>query len=204
MEKLQTELIKGYKSYYDELNAKVAEELLHQESLQKEIHDKLEKYTEKSVKIGKKINKRNSIKLLVLEKLNETKQKALIFRFLNKFLTERTIYKSNKSRVMKITEIKLKRKLFDGIKKISVLEKTNAYEQKIKMRTENELIRVEDSLKKQQEDLWILIAKAEEKLKHENRKKVQAKLQLDQIVLRGVSALSLQALALSQNSLNGI
>ena len=49
-----------------------------------------------------------------------------------------------------------------------------------------------------------LIYKAEEKLKHENRKKVQTKLQLDQIVLRGISALNMKALALSQNSLNGM
>ena len=52
--------------------------------------------------------------------------------------------------------------------------------------------------------MWNLISKAQEKLKHENRKKVQVKLMLDQMVLRGVSALNLQAMALSQNSLQGI
>ena len=48
-----------------------------------------------------------------------------------------------------------------------------------------------------------LIKQAEEKLKHENRKKIQVKLMLDQMVLRGISALNLQAMHLSQNSLKG-
>ena len=49
-----------------------------------------------------------------------------------------------------------------------------------------------------------LIKKAEEKLRHENKKKIQTKLKLDQMVLRGVSAMNLEALKLAQNSLQGI
>lgn len=57
-------------------------------------------------------------------------------------------------------------------------------------------------MKKKEDELIKLIEKAEEKLLHENRKKIQVKLALDQMVLRGVSALNMQAISLSQNSLN--
>ena len=92
---------------------------------------------------------------------------------------------------------------FDFLKKFSFLQKSQAYETKIKDKIENDIKQYEESLKKQKEELMNLILKAEEKLKHENRKKVQTRLKLDQIVLRSVSALNMQALSLSQNSLNG-
>ena len=66
------------------------------------------------------------------------------------------------------------------------------------------ITKIKSIFKKQKEDMWNLIAKAEEKLKHENRKKVQVKLMLDQMVLRGISALNLQAMSLSQNSLKDV
>lgn len=67
-----------------------------------------------------------------------------------------------------------------------------------------EMKNYETSLVQQQEKIYELIAKAEEKLKLEQKKKIQTKLQLDQVVLRGVSALNIQALKLSQNALNGM
>src|SRR5690606_24999563 len=106
-------------------------------------------------------------------------------------------------RIQKIMDIRNKRKLLHSLKRHTFLEKTPVYEQRIKLKTEDDLNKLEEGMKKHKEDLWTLIMKAEEKLKHENRKKVQAKLKLDQIVLRGISALNLQALALSQNSLKG-
>lgn len=57
-------------------------------------------------------------------------------------------------------------------------------------------------MNKKEEELLKLIENAQEKLMHENRKKIQVKLALDQMVLRGVSALNMQAITLSQNSLN--
>ena len=41
-------------------------------------------------------------------------------------------------------------------------------------------------------------------LKHENRKKIQVKLMLDQMVLRGISALNMQVMKLSQDSLKDV
>jgi hypothetical protein len=89
------------------------------------------------------------------------------------------------------------------LKRLTIYEKNNLYEQRLKERTDEALQNYELSLKKQYDDLMELVLRAEDKLKHENRKKVQTKLQLDQIVLRGISALNLQALNLSQNTLTG-
>ena len=96
------------------------------------------------------------------------------------------------------------RKIFKVLKSETLFEKTNAYEEKTKVLMQNDIIKMESTFKKQKEDMWNLIAKAEEKLKHENRKKVQVKLMLDQMVLRGISALNLQAMSLSQNSLKDV
>ena len=98
----------------------------------------------------------------------------------------------------------LKRKVFKILKEISLFQKTKEYEEKLKFRTDNYLNSYRESMKKQEEDLLFLIQQAEEKLKQENKRKIQAKLQLDQMVLRGVSALNLQAMNLTQNSLNCI
>ena len=96
------------------------------------------------------------------------------------------------------------RKSLRGWKKFSFHESNTNFENKIRERTELELKNYETNLIQQQERIYELIAKAEEKLKLEQKKKIQTKLQLDQVVLRGVSALNIQALKLSQSALNGI
>jgi hypothetical protein len=88
------------------------------------------------------------------------------------------------------------------IKTLSLFQKTNEYDNKLKHRTENHLKNYYDLMNKKEEELLILIENAKEKLLHENRKKIHVKLALDQMVLRGVSALNMQAITLSQNSLN--
>ena len=67
-----------------------------------------------------------------------------------------------------------------------------------------ELNKIYEQHSNQKEKLILLINQAKEKLKHENRKKIQVKLMLDQMVLRGISALNMQAMKLSQNSLNDV
>ncbi len=102
------------------------------------------------------------------------------------------IYLNNtKKRVMKIW------------KEGTYLLKTPLYEKKVKGKTDQDLKIYEDSLNQEKMNLNELIRKAEEKLRHENKKKVQTKLKLDQMVLRGVSAMNLEALKLAQNSLQG-
>lgn len=69
---------------------------------------------------------------------------------------------------------------------------------------QNDLQKLNDDHNNQKQQLLLLINQAKEKLKHENRKKVQVKLMLDQMVLRGISALNMQAMKLSQNSLKDV
>lgn len=88
------------------------------------------------------------------------------------------------------------------MKSITLFQNNKEYDEKLKSRTDAHLHKYRESMKKQEYELLFLIEQAEEKLKHENRKKIQAKLALDQMVLRGVSALNMQAISLSQSSLN--
>jgi hypothetical protein len=119
----------------------------------------------------------------------------------NKNTTQRARYIEN--RAVYVYKNNLKRKIFGAFKKLTIHEKNNLYEQRLRDRTDEGLKNYELMMKKQFDDLMELVLRAEDKLKHENRKKVQTKLQLDQIVLRGISALNLQALNLSQNTLTG-
>lgn len=119
------------------------------------------------------------------------------------------INKEGKKKFKKIIEkvdyfrrVYLKRKAIKFIKSISLFQKNQEYDEKIKSRTDEHLNKYRESMKKQVYELLFLIEQAEEKLKHENRKKIQAKLALDQMVLRGISALNMEAISLSQNSLN--
>lgn len=106
--------------------------------------------------------------------------------------------------VLNIRTNNLIRKSLKSWKFVSFHESNRNFEKKIKDRTDLEMKNYETNLIQQQERIYELIAKAEEKLIQEQKKKIQTKLQLDQIVLRGVSALNIQALKLSQSSLNGI
>jgi hypothetical protein len=203
MEKLNNEMIIGFQKYYEELNMKVAEELQNQESLQNEYHNKIRNYENKINSLKILIEKRKILKYNFLDDLCDTKRKAMIFRFLIKNKNNRRNNQIIKFLIKKFYNEKMKRKCLSFFKNYTVLQKTADFEEKMKIKTENELKALQEGLEKQKEELLNLIIKAEEKLKHENRKKVQSKLQLDQIVLRGVSALNLKALKLSQNSLNG-
>lgn len=95
------------------------------------------------------------------------------------------------------------RKSLKAWKLVSFLESNKNFETKIKDRTDLEIKNYETNLIQQQQKIYELIARAEERLKQEQKKKIQTKLQLDQVVLRGVSALNIQALKLSQSALNG-
>ena len=203
MEKLKDEMLIGFHKYYDELNKKVAEELQHQESQQNDLHGKIKNSEKKFSDLTILMERRKNIKLKVLENLGQTRRKATVFRFLVTYRNQRKNNKILKELINKIYREKQKRKCLNAIKNFSILQKTDDFDEKIRVKTEGELRSLQEDLEKQKEDLLNLILKAEEKLKHENRRKVQTKLQLDQMVLRGISALNLKALKLSQNSLNG-
>lgn len=126
----------------------------------------------------------------------------MIFRLLYINKQENQNFKKISEKIDYFRRNSLKRKAIKLLKSITLFQGTKEYEEKIKYRTDNLLNKYKESMKKQEDDLLFLIEQAEEKLKHENRKKIQAKLALDQMVLRGVSALNMQAISLSQNSLN--
>ena len=96
------------------------------------------------------------------------------------------------------------KKIFRALKDRSVFQNNKDYKLKLQKNKENELQKLFEEQNNQKQQLLILISQAREKLKHENRKKVQVKLMLDQMVLRGISALNLQAVKLSQNSLKDV
>ena len=203
MEKLKELLSKGMKEYFDELNNKVNEELLVQETQQKGLHDDIAKAEEKEKNIGDVKYRRNQVLLNSKYLKNDIllKRKALNGIYQN-YLREKEIRNRN-AFICKILQENKIRKIFKVLKNDSIFRKNEEYEEKTKEASGTEVQKLEKNLNNQRESMLNLIKQAEDKLKHENRKKIQVKLMLDQMVLRGISALNLQAMHLSQNSLKG-
>ena len=203
MEKLKELLSKGMKEYFDELNNKVNEELLVQETQQKGLHDDIAKAEEKEKNIVDVKYRRNQVLLNSKYLKNDIllKRKALNGIYQN-YLREKEIRNRN-AFICKILQENKIRKIFKVLKNDSIFRKNEEYEEKTKEASGTEVQKLEKNLNNQRESMMNLIKQAEEKLKHENRKKIQVKLMLDQMVLRGISALNLQAMHLSQNSLKG-
>ena len=97
-----------------------------------------------------------------------------------------------------------KKKIFKALKNLSFFQGSKDYDAKLKNIKQVELQKLYENHNNQKQQLLLLISQAKEKLKHENRKKVQVKLMLDQMVLRGISALNMEAMKLSQNSLKDV
>ena len=97
-----------------------------------------------------------------------------------------------------------KKKIFRVLKNLSFFQGRKEYDKKLKNINQIELKKLYENHNNQKQQLLLLISQAKEKLKHENRKKVQVKLMLDQMVLRGISALNMEAMKLSQNSLKDV
>ena len=97
-----------------------------------------------------------------------------------------------------------KKKIFRALKNLSFFQGSKDYDKKLKNIKQIELQKLYENHNNQKQQLLLLISQAKEKLKHENRKKVQVKLMLDQMVLRGISALNMEAMKLSQNSLKDV
>lgn len=203
MKKLLDVVQNGFKEYYDELNKKTYEELNSQETQQKNLHDKIDEYERAIDTVDKQNKSRIETRRKIFQKFSDSRRKLILFRILKIFHIQMQDLKIKKHFVEKILKESMKRRALNLIKNYTTFEKSSTYKHKLKERTAKEFADFEEKLKIEKEKILILIQKAEEKLKHENRKKIQTKLQLDQIVLRGVTALNLKALKLSQNSLNG-
>ena len=203
MEKLKELLSKGMKEYFDELNNKVNEELLVQETQQKGLHDDIAKAEEKEKNIGDVKYRRNQVLLNSKYLKNDILLKRKAFNGIYQNLLKEKELRNRAAYIGKILQENKIRKIFKVLKNDSIFRKNEEYEEKTKEASGTEVQKLEKNLNNQRESMMNLIKQAEEKLKHENRKKIQVKLMLDQMVLRGISALNLQAMHLSQNSLKG-
>lgn len=201
--KLKSELMKGFQTFFDELNKKVSEELSAQEKQQKSLHDKLDKKEKKLEDLTTTITHRKTVDYREKIFKVDTTLKIKAFIGLKEYAMKKKETRKREALFSKLlTESKI-RKVFKVFKTETIFAQTHIYDEKTKNQIQNEVTKLEDTFKRQKDDMWNLIKQAEEKLKHENRKKVQVKLLLDQMVLRGISALNIQAVNLSQNSLKG-
>jgi hypothetical protein len=201
---LKNVLIAGFKEYYEELNKKAIDELHRQEQQQKQVHDKLDKYTEKINSLTKRKVKSDAFMERIVTSFRDKKKKSIAFMRLCCYHNQKLLSRKVKRMVFEMRTKNLSRKAIKAWKFVSFHESNKNFENKVKEKTELEMKNYQANLVQQQHKIYELIKKAEEKLKLERKKKIETKLQLDQVVLRGVSALNIQALKLSQNSLNDV
>jgi hypothetical protein len=202
--RLKSEVILSFKKYYEALNNQVSEEQSNQEKLQKELADQMDEKKKNNDEIYNLLSRRKQILLREKEHKYENglKLKAFLSLYKNKIQNKEENKKYNL--ISKILHKNKLKKIFKALKQQNLFQSSKDYALKLKMSKEDELKKLYGDQDNQKKQLLMLIAQARERLKHENRKKVQVKLMLDQMVLRGISALNLQAMKLSQDSLKDV
>lgn len=201
--KIKDKIAEGLQEYYAKLQETITNDLLTQESQQKSMMDSLDKYKSETEIVQKEQQRLNTLIKNTKFKRIELKRKALIFNFLKSGAKQEKCDRKIESQIIYTRIYKLKKSLFDVLKKTTTFKPIKDYDVQVKEQTEKDLNLYRNTQMKEKEELLKLIYHAEEKLKHENKKKIQTKLLLDQIVLRGLSAMNLQALNLSNNALKG-
>ena len=204
LERLKNEVMKNFKIYYEALNKQISEEQANQEKQQKELSDQMNEKNKTNDEIYRRLSRRKQILLREKQHKYENDLKLKGFMGLYKNMIEQKEENKKLDLISKLIIINKKKKIFRALKNQSLFQKNKDYELKLKKHRENELQKLYDEQNNQKQQLLLLINKAKEKLKHENRKKIQVKLMLDQMVLRGISALNLQAMKLSQDSLKDV
>ena len=111
LERLKIELMKGFKIYFDELNSKVNEELMNQETQQKNLHEELENCDKKTDTNSILRNRRKNI--LINEKI-----------YSNDLILKRKAFNGLLNGIMKNKEIRNRVCL---IKKYSILIRKKRY-----------------------------------------------------------------------------
>ena len=171
---------------------------------QKELSDQMQEKNKDNDEINNRLSRRKQI--LLLEKqhkyISDLKLKA--FMSLYKNMIEQKEENKKMDLINKIMIRNKKKKIFRALKNLSFFQGSKDYDKKLKNIKQIELQKLYENHNNQKQQLLLLISQAKEKLKHENRKKVQVKLMLDQMVLRGISALNMEAMKLSQNSLKDV
>ena len=203
LERLKSEIFKNFKIYYESLNKQIAEEQANQEKQQKELAAQMQEKNKSNDEIYQRLSRRKQILLLEKEHkyISDLKLKAFISLYKNKI--EQKEENKKLDYINKILLRNKKKKIFRALKNLSFFQKSKEYDKKLQNK-DMELQKLYEDHNNQKTQLLLLIEQAKERLKHENRKKVQVKLMLDQMVLRGISALNMQAMKLSQNSLKDV
>ena len=204
LKRLKEEVLKNFKIYYESINEQILEEQNNQEKQQQDLKDQCDNKLKGNKEINDILSRRQQIllKLKEYKYSNDLKVKGFISLYKN-WIEE----KENNKRLHlaeKIIRNNKIKKIFRAMKNQTLFQTNKDYALKIKNNSENELRKLNNDLNNQKQQLLILINQAQERLKHENRKKIQVKLMLDQMVLRGISALNMQAMKLSQDSLKDV
>ncbi|MCQ2821205.1 MAG: hypothetical protein MJ252_28425 [archaeon] len=203
LENIKEETIKRFKGYFEELNNAIAHENESQEAQQKDIQTKLEEKGARIANIKERIIARKKIQLKEKEFKTDLLMKLKIFSMLKHNAQEEKAIRKKGAMIAIILQKNKLQKIFQAFKKESFFLSTDKYIQKMKEASKNKFNDFSKNQSNQKEEMLKLIAQAKERLKHENRKKIQVKLLLDQMILRGISSLNMQAISLSQNSLKG-
>ena len=204
LERLKAEVSNNFKIYFEALNKQVSDEQAEQEKLQKELDDQMKAKNKLNDEINERLSKRKNILLKEKQHKFENDLKLKGFMSLYKNMIEQREENKKLNFLYKIMMKNKLKKIFRALKDQSVFQNNRDYQLKLEKNREKELKKLFNEQNNQKNQLLLLISQAREKLKHENRKKVQVKLMLDQMVLRGISALNLQAVKLSQNSLKDV
>ena len=204
LERLKAEILKNFKIYYEALNKQISEEQANQEKQQKELDEQMNGKKKENYEINQRLSRRKQILLREKEHKYESDLRLKGFMSLYKNMIEQKEENKKLGLIQKILIRNKIKKIFRTLKDQSLFQKNKDYELKLKKNKEIELQKLFEEQNNQKQQLLLLISQAKEKLKHENRKKVQVKLMLDQMVLRGISALNLQAMKLSQDSLKDV
>ena len=191
------------REYYSKLNETIQNELLSYEKIQTNINNQIDNTKEETEKLKIKQKRHRDLLLRIKIQRNEIKLKSNIFGFFKDNYEQEKREKKIDSQIIYARIHKMKRGIFELLKKTTTFKPIKDYDNQIRNIVNEDLNKYKEVQKNEKESLIKLIYQAEEKLKHENRKKIQTKLLLDQIVLRGVSAMNIKALSLSNDSLKG-
>lgn len=201
--RLKEELMKGFKEYYAEIQKKIGDELKKQEDQQNDYHKKIDEQSDKSRSIIENYKIRKYAYLKAREQYNDHKVKVLGFMLLYTNMQKEQQQRKTSSVIEKLFEMKRKKKLLNILKRQTIFAKTQEFQEKKQKREDKLMDQFIGDLAQRKREMNRLINEAKEKLKHEQRKKLQVKLALDQMILKGISNLNAEAIKLAQNSLNG-
>ena len=204
LERLKAEIMKNFRIYFDSLNQQINEEQSNQEKQQKELDDQMKEKKKENDEIYNRLSRRKQILLKEKEHKYENGLKLKGFISLYKNMIEQKEENKKYNIISKIILRNKIKRIFRALKNQGLFQNNKDYALKLQKYKENELQKLVNDQNNQKQQLLLLISQAREKLKHENRKKIQVKLMLDQMVLRGISALNLQAMKLSQDSLKDV